>query len=194
VARVRRRRQAFSARDLAFTADGKCLVAASGDRMLSWDVPSGTLGFRADIHHLTAFALSRDGKWVATGAPDKSVRLWRLPAGVPGSVLKGHSGLVRALDFSQNGKWLASGAQDNTVRLWNLSTGKLAAMLKGHADEVTRVRFSSDEKWVASCSKDNTVGLVGGALGQGSSDLAPRSADRRRRVQPRCQVAGGTLG
>ena len=68
-------------------------------------------------------AFSADGRWLATGSPDTTARLWDLTAADPAAesiVLRGHEGWIRSVAFSPDGRWLATGSWDRTVRLWTL--------------------------------------------------------------------------
>jgi hypothetical protein len=69
---------------------------------------------------------SPDGKTIATGSSDNTVKLWNLN-GQEMTTLKGHSGEVNSVVFSPDGKTIATGSYDNTVRLWNLDLDDLLA-------------------------------------------------------------------
>ena len=97
-------------------------------------------------------ALSANGKTLATGGEDGTVRLWdvagRRPLGEP---LAGHEGQVNSLAFSPDGETLASAGDDGTVRLWDVAGRRqLGEPLAGHEGSVGTVAFSPNGETLAS--------------------------------------------
>ncbi|MEH2237387.1 nSTAND1 domain-containing NTPase, partial [Nostoc sp.] len=116
-----------------------------------------TLGGHAN--EVSAVSFSPDGKMLASGSDDNTVKLWDTSTDKVIKTLTGHTNSVCSVSFSPDGKMLASGSDDNTVKLWDTSTGKVIKTLTGHTNSVCSISFSPDGKMLASGSDDNTVKL-----------------------------------
>ena len=104
-------------------------------------------------------SFSPDGKTIASGSADHTLRLWDASTRKLIRTLTGHTESVKSVSFSPDGKTIASGSADHTLRLWDASTGKLIRTIKGHTDWVYSVSFSPDGKTIASGSRDDTIRL-----------------------------------
>jgi WD40 repeat protein/energy-coupling factor transporter ATP-binding protein EcfA2 len=107
------------------------------------------------LHHdsgVWSVSFSPDGRMLATGSADKTIRLWDVPTGKEKAVLAGHSFIVSSVSFSPDGQTLASGSWDETVRLWDVAKGQQKAMLVGRMGLVCCVSFSPDGRMLAFAS------------------------------------------
>jgi WD40 repeat protein len=69
-------------------------------------------------------ALSADGKLLASGGADRTVRVYRTEDNLPLASLAGHDRGVRAVTFSPSGEAVYSGGEDGTVRRWPVPKAK----------------------------------------------------------------------
>lgn len=85
--------------------------------------PPGLIAFlRGHTLVVTALAHSPDGKVLASGSNDGTIRLWdlarRAPLGMP---LRAGAAAIASLAFSPHGAILAAGANDGATQLWDVA-------------------------------------------------------------------------
>lgn len=100
---------------------------------------------------------SPDGRLIASGSFDKSVKLWDGKTGKFIASLRGHVQSVYQIAWSADSRLLCSGSADSTLKVWDIKAKQLMFDLPGHADEVYAVDWSPDSQRVASGGKDKVL-------------------------------------
>lgn len=115
--------------------------------------------FDAHTDTIRALAFSPDGKWLASGSWDKTIKIWSTVDWQPVQTLEGWQSDVYALAFSSDGKTLAGGFADQYIRLWNVNDWHLDKQWFAHDGYVLDIAFSPDNTKLVSGSVDKTVRL-----------------------------------
>jgi WD40 repeat protein/DNA-binding SARP family transcriptional activator len=135
--------------DIAFTPDGRRLVAGSGREgtVRVWSADSGEELLVLDEHARTdaparaviGVDVSPDGSRIATAGADGSARIFDAETGRQLVVIRGRhcvpSGLcvVNRAVFSPDGSRIATTGWDATARIFDAATGRQLRVLRGHA-------------------------------------------------------------
>nr|POE47580.1 pre-mrna-splicing factor prp46 [Quercus suber] len=93
-------------------------------------VISGHLGW------VRALAVEPGNQWFASGAGDRTIKIWDLASGTLKLTLTGHISTVRGLAVSPRHPYLFSCAEDKMVKCWDLETNKVIRHYHGHLSGV----------------------------------------------------------
>ncbi|MBW4600165.1 MAG: CHAT domain-containing protein [Calothrix sp. FI2-JRJ7] len=112
---------------------------------------------------INSVSFDKNGKTLATGGKDGTVKLWDLSGNNSPEEFKAHdNNAVKSVRFSLDEKYIATAATDGTAKLWDAKKSlagerKLLAIFKGHQGSVNHVRFTPDGKRVVTSGDDGTV-------------------------------------
>ncbi len=182
-----------SAAKLAFSPDSKVLASAGGGEptIRIRNVATGELihTFRDDVpapveglagqrrsypDYLKPVAFTSDGKMLATGGEDGTIRLCEPESGRLIRILRDphHLEAVIGLAFSARGTRLASiSYSDRSVSVWDVATGYLMRTIKVNTAEVHDIAFAPDSVHLAAACYDGIVRILDATQDQEARSL-----------------------
>lgn len=148
---------------LSFSPDGKSIaIGGASQRVVLREVETGLrtrelLGHGAPIRSV---AFSSDGKYLASAAEDKTVKIWDLvDKSAKPKTLEHHEDWVRCVVFSPDSRRIASCGYDGKVHLCNVLTGDIVETLELNppGKQIVRVLFSSSGRFLTTANGNGTV-------------------------------------
>ncbi len=159
--RERHRFPGFGMYDVRFSPDGRRLLASNDQDCVLWDLASGTALRRFRTWTRALFAMSRDGKTLATSTG--AITLWDVATGRTLPASADPPAVPNHLRFSPDGKELLGVA--DILRAWDPTTGRevrrFPAVGRGRVGWGLwlTVPLSPDGKTMATADMDGTIRL-----------------------------------
>jgi hypothetical protein len=164
-----------------FSRDGSLVMAAGGRAAHSahitiFDIRNGQKVAdmaTASSDAILAADLSPDRSLVATGGPDKIVRIHAIADGKEIRAIRKHTDWVTAVAFSPDGTKLATADRNGGLHLWDPATGTILFTLAEHQARITSLAWRADSVVLASAGDDGKLILWDTAEGWAAKSQTP---------------------
>ena len=142
---------------IGYTEAGTLVTSSEDDRAIVVRDAATLATLRRFQGGTWAAAISRDGRRMALGAVNGSVRLVDLRTGAVRPLSAGHAAEVLEVRFSPDGRRLLSAGDDGRVLVWDVARGELLETLQGHAGRVRGVAVGAGGRLAYSAGFDGRL-------------------------------------
>lgn len=177
-----RMRQAGWISALAYSPDGKILLATTGSGLIGlWDVATGKSlrQFKTADRDVCTARLSREGRRLFCIASDWKPR-WYCWDTSSGELLQKSEVKDRAypdcVAIAPSGERFALGRYDRGVRVYESTTGRELVRIPVPTKDVRNVAFSSDSKAIAVCDRTDSIRVHDASTGKEVSTFTRKGA------------------
>jgi WD40 repeat protein len=156
---------------LVFSPDGTFLVSDNGPEIILWDIEARAMSklpgnrmatFRGHSDDVQDIAVSPDGTRIASGASDRTIRLWNVKSGKPiipfhdrcpplEGYVYGKTTILSDVGFTPDRNMFMWGRTDTTISVWNVQEDTVSTLVTNFKKVGMRGRlmFSSDFRLAA---------------------------------------------
>ncbi|MGE0765317.1 MAG: protein kinase [Hyphomicrobiaceae bacterium] len=146
---------------LTFLGRDDRLAAGEHDWSVAiWDVAKPTAPVSILSGHesaIKAVAYAPRGPFIASGAADKTIKLWKEDKAQLVRTYRGHADFVSSVAFEPRGRALASASLDGQVRVWSTYRNQRKRSFKAHDGNIPALAFMPDGQHLVSGGADGRV-------------------------------------
>ena len=157
-----------------FSPDGTRILTVGGNGAMLWDARTGAevQGFYPH-GAVAAVDFAADGRLIATGSWDHSVKIWDAQTRQAVRKIDGlHRGNVNAVCFASDGRRLATASEDGTARIVDATTGAPQDVVLSHGAPVLAVRFDAKGARLVTGCADGKARIWNAADGKQLAELS----------------------
>ncbi|XP_078265225.1 WD repeat-containing protein 3 [Rhinoraja longicauda] len=138
---------------------GRYVAVAACEHVFIWDIRKGEKIWilKGIKHEVTYLCCAPDGRHLAVGYEDGSIRIFNILTGESHVTFNGHKAAVTTLSYDSLGARLVSGSKDTEIIVWDVINESGLYRLKGHKDAITHATFLKGRNFLVSSSKDTLV-------------------------------------
>ncbi|MBI5008346.1 MAG: hypothetical protein HZB98_01540, partial [Bacteroidia bacterium] len=126
---------------------------------------------------VTAVCYSPDGRFIATGSEDKTVKLWRRADGREIRSYNGNSSGIRSVSINSSMSLILAVGDNGIVTIWNLNTGEIVKHFKHDTDKFTCAGFNPQGTRIATGSYKSFISVWEISTGEKILDLKATPAE-----------------
>ncbi|HLI05444.1 MAG TPA: serine/threonine-protein kinase [Ktedonobacteraceae bacterium] len=169
---------------IAFLPETNKIISSILNTVFLWEVgnPHPVAQLAGHTRTIWSLVITSDGRLLASGSWDRSIRLWDVTQGQLKRTLIGHTDLVLALTLAMSDRMLVSASRDGTLRCWELPGGRQLRSIRHFGGPIWSLATLPSDDLIVAGAEDGRVGLWSLKDGQALWSLALGDVGRVHRL------------
>lgn len=106
---------------------------------------------------VTTMSFSRDGRFLASAASDRSIQIWDTSNWQLENLLFGHSESVTCISFNDDGTHLVTASKDGTVIVWDWQASRLLHLFSSQSGPILGAVICGNPEIIVTASEDRKI-------------------------------------